>query len=209
MTQETNAAGEANLAGETNLASSTQILGWRVIDFSTAAVLAVVLGLGMWAYDTFAYGLAGIVFATVPWLAGLQFGVWTLPAIAGALIVRRPGGALFAELIAASVEVTLGNTWGATSLYSALLQGLAVELVLLVVLYRRFNVVVAALAGAAAAFAEVLIYESWAYWAGTTTEFLVSYLAACVVSGAIVAGVGGWALVRGLRAAGVLGAFAK
>jgi len=195
--------------GETNLATNAKQSGWRVIDFAIAAVLAVVLGVGMWSYDTFAYAPVGVLFAAVPWLAGLQFGVWTLPAIAGALIVRRPGAALLAELIAASVEVTLGNTWGATSLYSALLQGAAVELVLLVVLYRRFNILVAALAGAAAAVAEVLIYESWAYWAGTTTEFLVSYLAACMVSGAVIAGIGGWAIVRALRAAGVLGAFAK
>ena len=194
---------------ETNIAANTKERGWRVIDLAIAAVLAVVLGVGMWSYDTFAYAPVGVLFTAVPWLAGLQFGVWTIPAIAGAFIVRRPGAALFAELIAAAVEVTLGNTWGATSLYSALLQGAAVELVLLVVLYRRFNVLVAALAGAAAAVAEVLIYESWAYWAGTTTEFLVGYLAACIASGAAIAGVGGWALVRALRAAGVLGAFAK
>jgi energy-coupling factor transport system substrate-specific component len=125
------------------------------------------------------------------------------------MIVRRPGAALLAELIAASVEVSLGNTWGATSLYSALLQGAAVELILLVVLYRNFNLLVAALAGIAAALAEVLVYESWAYWAGTSTEFLLSYLAACTASGAVIAGVGGWLLVRALRAAGVLGAFAK
>ncbi len=192
-----------------NLASNSKSRSWRVIDFVIAAMLAVVLGVGMWAYDTFAYAPVGVLFSAVPWLAGLQFGVWTLPAIAGAMIVRRPGAALLAELIAASVEVSLGNTWGATSLYSALLQGAAVELILLVVLYRNFNLLVAALAGIAAALAEVLVYESWAYWAGTSTEFLLSYLAACMVSGAVIAGVGGWLLVRALRAAGVLGAFAK
>ena len=192
-----------------NLASNSKSRSWRVIDFVIAAMLAVVLGVGMWAYDTFAYAPVGVLFSAVPWLAGLQFGVWTLPAIAGAMIVRRPGAALLAELIAASVEVSLGNTWGATSLYSALLQGAAVELILLVVLYRNFNLLVAALAGIAAALAEVLVYESWAYWAGTSTEFLLSYLAACMVSGAVIAGVGGWLLVRALRSAGVLGAFAK
>jgi energy-coupling factor transport system substrate-specific component len=194
---------------EVNLASNSKTRGWRVIDFVIAAVLAVVLGVGMWAYDTFAYAPVGILFSALPWLAGLQFGIWTLPAIVGAAIVRRPGAALFAELIAAAVEVSLGNTWGATSLYSALLQGVAVELVMLVVLYRRFNYLVVVIAGAAAAVAEVLIYESWAYWAGTSTEFLLSYLAACMVSGAALAGVGGLLLVKARRQAGVLGAFAK
>ncbi|MEY4366704.1 MAG: hypothetical protein RLZ28_119 [Actinomycetota bacterium] len=192
-----------------NLASNTKTHEWRVIDFVVAAVLAVVLGVGMWAYDTFAYAPVGLLFTAVPWLAGLQFGIWTLPAIAGALIVRRPGAALLAELIAASVEVTLGNTWGATSLYSGLLQGAAVELVLLLAIYRRFNLSIVALAGAAAAVAEVIIYESWAYWSGTSAEFLISYLAACMLSGAAIAGAGGYFLVRSLRATGVLGAFAK
>jgi energy-coupling factor transport system permease protein len=194
---------------ETNLADNAKPRGWRVIDFVVAAVMAVVLGVGMWAYDTFAYAPVGVLFSSVPWLAGLQFGIWTLPAIAGAVIVRRPGAALLAELIAATVEVSLGNTWGATSLYSALLQGAAVELVLLLVWYRSFNYVVVALAGAAAALAEVLVYESWAYWGGTSTEFLVSYLVACIASGASIAGIGGLLLVRALRRAGVLGAFAK
>ncbi len=194
---------------EINLASNQKSNGWRVIDFVVAAVLAVVLGVGMWSYDTFAYAPVGVLFSAVPWLAGLQFGIWTIPAITGALIVRRPGAALLAELIAATVEVSLGNTWGATSLYSALLQGAAVELALLLVLYRSFNLLMLALAGASAAVAEVLVYESWAYWAGTSTEFLASYLLACMVSGALVAGLGGWLLVKSLRAAGVLGAFAK
>ena len=194
---------------EINLAANNKTRGWRVIDFVIAAVLAVVLGVGMWAYDTFAYAPVGILFSSVPWLAGLQFGIWTIPAVVGAVIVRRPGAALFAELIAAAVEVSLGNTWGATSLYSALLQGVAIELVLVIVLYRRFNYLVVAIAGAAAAAAEVLIYESWAYWAGTSAEFLVSYLVACMVSGAVIAGIGGLLLVNALRRAGVLGAFAK
>jgi len=199
----------AAVAPDINLAANQKQRGWRAIDLVIAAVLAAVLGVGMWSYDTFAYAPVGVLFGAVPWLAGLQFGVWTLPAVAGALIVRKPGAALFAELIAASVEVTLGNTWGATSLYSALLQGLAVELVLAVLLYRRFGVLTAALAGAAAAVAEVLVYESWAFYSTTSAEFLASYLATCMVSGAAIAGVGGWALVRGLRSAGVLGAFAK
>jgi ABC-type thiamin/hydroxymethylpyrimidine transport system permease subunit len=38
---------------------------------------------------------------------------------------------------------------------------------------------------------------------------LVSYLVACMVSGAAIAGVGGLLLVKALRSAGVLGAFAK
>ncbi|MEO0024736.1 MAG: hypothetical protein RL196_1177 [Actinomycetota bacterium] len=200
---------ETNLAGETNLAANNIQRKWRVIDLAVAAMLAVVLGVGMWAYDTFAYAPIGVLFSAVPWLAGLQFGIWTLPAVAGALIVRRPGAALFAELIAAAVEVSLGNTWGATSLFSALLQGAAVELVLLIVLYRKFNISVATFAGAAAAVAEVLVYESWAYWSGTSVEFLTSYLLTCMASGVAIAGVGGWLLVRALRATGVLGAFAK
>jgi energy-coupling factor transport system substrate-specific component len=192
-----------------NLASNAKTVGWRAIDFVFAAVLAVVLGAGMWAYDAFAFAPVGLLLAAVPWLTGLQFGIWTLPAIVGALVVRRPGAALLAELIAASAEVTLGNTWGATSLYSGLLQGAAVEIVLLLGLYRHFNLAIVALAGAAAAVTEVLAYEAWAYWSGTSAEFLISYLAACVVSGAVIAGVGGFFLVKSLRRTGALGAFAK
>ena len=143
-----------------NKTSNRKSFAWRGIDLVTAAVLAVALGVAFWGFDVFVYPLIGIITAGFPPLGGLATGVWILPAVAGMLLVRRPGAAIFVELIAANVELTLGNSWGVTVLISAVIQGLAVELVFAVFRYRKFGLGVAALAGAVAAFFEIVGYES-------------------------------------------------
>ena len=89
---------------------------------------------------------------------------------------------------------------------SGLIQGFGAELVFAVFLYRRWGVVVAALAGALAGAGEA-VYEWFAYYADWSFGYQLVYLAFFVVSGALVAGVGGWALVRALASTGALDAF--
>jgi energy-coupling factor transport system substrate-specific component len=181
---------------------------WRGIDLVTAATLAVALGVAFWGFDVFVYPLVGIVTAGFPPLGGLATGVWILPAVAGALLIRRPGAAIFVELIAANVELSLGNAWGVTVLISALIQGLAVELVFALFRYRRFGLAVAALAGAVAAFFEMVGYELHAYYAEYSPLFKVVLVVCAVISGAIISGGLGTLLVRALAKTGALNAFA-
>jgi energy-coupling factor transport system substrate-specific component len=114
---------------------------------------------------------------------------------------------LFTELVAANIELLLGNRWGAAVLLSAVLQGLGVELAVALFRHRRFGVVVAVLGGVLAAVFEIVFYEWYSYVAEYSTTWKVIYLACGMVSGAVIAGVGGWALVRGLARAGALNAF--
>src|ERR1039458_4079123 len=73
-------------------------------------------------------------------LGELMLGVWLVPAVVAGLVIRRPGAALFTELVAANVELFLGNRWGAAVLLSGMLQGLGVELALALFRHRRFGV---------------------------------------------------------------------
>lgn len=179
---------------------------WRGLDFVTLAVLAVAFGVAFWGWDTLLYPFvkAGLVF---PPAQSLTLGVWLLPAVVGGLVVRRPGAALFTELIAANVEMLLGNQWGVGVMISGVLQGLGVEIVLALFVWRRFGAAVAMLAGALAATLELVAYEWWFY----QTEFEFGYkllaLGFAIVSGVIVSGLGGWLLTRVLAAAGALDAF--
>ena len=181
---------------------------WRGIDLVTAATLAVALGVAFWGFDVFVYPLVGVVTAGFPPLGGLATGVWILPAVAGALLIRRPGAAIFVELIAANVELSLGNAWGVTVLISALIQGLAVELIFALFRYRRFGLAVAALAGAVAAFFEIVGYELQAYYAEYSTLFKVVLVVCAVISGAVISGGLGTLLIRALAKTGALNAFA-
>ncbi|NAZ82058.1 ABC transporter permease [Kineococcus sp. R8] len=177
---------------------------WRSIDLVTAAVLGVAFGVVFWGWDV-VYNVLSPAFGSFPPAKGLLGGVWLLPAVVGALVVRRPGAALFTELLAASVEYLLGSGWSVGVLISGGLQGLGVEIAVALFAWRRWGVGVAALGGAFAAALEA-VYEAFAY-NDFSLGWDVVYGAAFVVSGVVIAGVGGAALVRALARAGALQRF--
>jgi len=180
---------------------------WRGIDLITAAMLAVAFGVMFWGFDTFIYPILSTATAGFPPLGELMLGVWLVPAVVGALVIRRPGAALFTELVAANVELFLGNKWGAAVLLSGVLQGVGVELVLALFRHRRFGVVVAVLGGALSAVFEIVLYGWQSYVAEYSSMWKAIYLGCGMVSGALIAGVGGWLLVRALARTGALNAF--
>jgi len=204
------AAGEPQRAERTRPAAipaTHPLMRWRGVDLITAAMLAVAFGVMFWGFDTFVYPVVSTATTGFPPAGELVLGVWLLPAVVGALVIRRPGAALFTELVAANIELLLGNRWGAAVLLSAVLQGLGVELAVALFRHRRFGVVVAVLGGVLAAVFEIVFYEWYSYVAEYSTAWKAIYLACGMVSGAVIAGVGGWALVRGLARAGALNAF--
>jgi energy-coupling factor transport system substrate-specific component len=178
---------------------------WRTIDIITAAMIGVVLGVAYWgwssAYNTLLTPLTSLLGPS----QGLLGGPWLIAGVVAGLVVRRPGAAFLAEILAAVVEATLVTEWGWSTVISGALQGLGVEAVLAVFLYRRFGWAVAALAGAMAAFAE-WCYEWHAYWVGYSVGWKLAYLGFFALSGAVVAGVGGWYLTRAVAATGAIDA---
>ena len=182
------------------------ITSWRTIDLVTTAMLGVTFGVAYWGWS-FAYeGLITAFNAYQP-ASGLLGGPWLIAGVVGGLIIRKPGAALLAELIAANVEYLIGNQWGASTMVSGLLQGLGVEIVLALFLYRRFGVAIAALGAIVAAVIES-VYEWSAYFDYWDRGEQLVYMACFAASGAVVAGVGGWVLVRSLAVTGALDAFA-
>ena len=178
--------------------ASAPRLGWRVVDMVTAAVLGVAVGVIFLVWDQ-VYGLTGgVLDALTPGLSGLLLGGWLLGGTLGGLVIRKPGAAILVEVIAASVESAVGSEWGITALFSGIIQGLGVEIVLAIL----------ALGGAlSAAFEWVL--ELYMY--GHIEKgplFLTVYLVTCVISGAVLAGGLGWVLMRGLARTGALDRFA-
>ncbi|MGI8434566.1 MAG: ECF transporter S component [Nocardioidaceae bacterium] len=180
---------------------------WRTIDLMYAAVLGVTFGVLYWAWSSAYTALNTPLSNLLGPLIGVLGGPWLIAGVVSGLVVRRPGAALFAEMLAAAVEALVGNEWGWATLISGGLQGVGVELVLAAFLFRRFSWPVAALCGAAAALCE-LAYEWHAYWQGTTTGFKLGYGAFFALSGAVVAGLGGWLLTNALARSGSIDASA-
>ncbi|MFD1824766.1 MULTISPECIES: ECF transporter S component [Mumia] len=179
---------------------------YRTVDLVTVAMLGVALGVVFWGWNQLFAVVSGTALFAFPPSSGLICGVWLLGGVVGGLVVRKPGAAVGTELVAATMSALLGNQWGMSVVVSGLIQGFGAELVFAVLLYRRWGVVAAALAGALAGAGEA-VYEWFAYYADWSFGYQLTYLAFLVVSGALVAGVGGWALVRALASTGSLDAF--
>lgn len=179
---------------------------YRTVDLVTVAMLGVALGVVFWGWNQLFAVVSGTALFAFPPSSGLICGVWLLGGVVGGLVVRKPGAAVGTELVAAVVSALLGNQWGMSVVVSGLIQGFGAELVFALFLYRRWGVTVAALAGALAGAAEA-VYEWFAYYADWSFGYQLVYLGFFALSGALVAGVGGWALVRALAPTGALDAF--
>jgi energy-coupling factor transport system substrate-specific component len=188
-------------------APTTPPARWRTLDIVVVAVLAVCFGLVFFAWGI-VWGAATPLFAAILPAQYLISGVWLLPAVVAPLIVRKPGAAVFAEVVAASVSAVLGSVWGYDVLLSGLMQGGAAELVFLATGYRRWGLPVAVLAGVAAAVGEAL-HDLPLYFPSSAFPlvFQLAVATAMLVSGALVAGLGGWWLVAALRDRGALESF--
>lgn len=182
-------------------------LSWRVVDIVTAAVLGVACGLVFWLWNTIGYAGFTAMDALTPGLGGLFSGVWFLGGVLGGLVIRKPGAAIFVEVLAAIVSAVLGSQWGIETIYSGLAQGLGAELAFATFAYRRFGLSVSVLAGIGAGFGAFVLELFTAANLAMSLAFNLIYLACTLVSGAVLAGVLGWLLVRALAQTGALDRF--
>jgi energy-coupling factor transport system substrate-specific component len=178
---------------------------WRVVDIVVAAVVAVACAVVFVSWNIGSHVLDGLQ-AALPGLQAIGYGPWLLGGPLAALIIRKPGAALFGELVAAAVSMLLGAPWGLQTLESGLVQGLAVEVVFAAFAYRVWSWPVAALSGAAAGV--VAGFNDWIFWyQGADALFLTIYIVCAGISGAVIAGIGSWALVKALAQTGALSRF--
>ncbi|MDJ0354768.1 ECF transporter S component [Paenarthrobacter sp. PH39-S1] len=175
---------------------------WRVVDIVVASVLAVAVGVIFWLWSA-GYAGISIITAAFPPLGGLYGGGWLIAGVIGGLVIRKPGAALYCEIIAALVEALLGSHFGLTVLLSGLVQGIGAELAFAVFRYRKFTLPIALLAGAMAGVA-MGILDNLGYNAEWDVAWKTVYLVFGAVSGALIAGLLSWLAVRGLAKTGAL-----
>lgn len=178
---------------------------WRTRDIVITAVIGVTFGVVFWAWNS-VWAWSDALFAAFPPAKDLLYAVWLVPAVLAPIIVRLPGAALFAELVAAGVSAYLGSKWGVDTLLSGLLQGAGAELVFALGLYRSWSfpvIAAAAISSATAAWLHdwVLYYQAVAVDLQLLRGLMMAISAVVFVAG------GSLALVRSLGSAGVLDGF--
>lgn len=197
----------ASTTGTATGLRNAQLWRWRVVDIVVASVIAVACALIFLLWNVGYQGPSTLLEPLLPGVQGLVNGPWLIAGVLGGLIIRKPGAALYTELVAAVISALVGNVWGPLTIVSGLVQGLGAELIFLLFLYGVWKLPVAILAGAAAGVA-CGINDVFLWYAGADTAFTVIYIASSTVSGAVIAGIGAWLIARGLAATGALSRFA-
>ncbi|MDZ4044403.1 MAG: ECF transporter S component [Rhodoglobus sp.] len=180
---------------------------WRVVDIVVASAIGVAAGLVFFAWNLIYSPLTAPLEAALPGLQALVYGVWLFAGVLGGLIIRKPGAAVFVEIVAATVSALLGAQWAFLTLEAGLVQGLGAELVFLLFFYSNWRAIVAILAGAVSGLA-MAINDLILWYPGARVEFALIYGVSAIVSGGVIAGLGSWALARGLARTGALNRFA-
>lgn len=175
---------------------------WRTLDIVVVAVVAAAFGVFMAGFNVVYQAAGGAAGSPL----NVLYGIWLLPAVVAPAIVRKPGAALFAELVAASLSVLLVSQWGPDAILSGFLQGLGAELVFALLRYRRYDVLAIALASVASA--ALAFVHDWLIWyQGVAADVLAITGIAMLISAALLMPAVTAAIVRALRRAGALQGF--
>lgn len=160
----------------TTITASGPLTRWRTIDLLTCAFLGVAFGVAYWAWGLAYTVPSNFVSAGFPPLGALLNWPWLVAGIVGMLVIRRPGAAVFTELLAAVVESLIGNQWGgAATLLSGFLQGLGVEIGFAIFGYAVFRWAPLLIGGFLGGAFEA-VYEWYSYWTDWGWGYKIAYL---------------------------------
>lgn len=175
---------------------------WRTLDIVVVAVIAAAFGVFMAGFNVVYQAAGGAAGSPL----NVLYGIWLLPAVIAPAIVRKPGAALFAELVAASLSVLVVNQWGPDAILSGFLQGLGAELAFALFRYRRYDVLAIALASVASA-ALAFLHDWLLYYQGLAPDVLAITAFAMLISAGVLMPAATTVVVRALRRAGALRGF--
>jgi energy-coupling factor transport system substrate-specific component len=188
-------------------ATSRRHYRWRVVDIVVAGVIGVAAGVVFWLWGLAWPGLDSVL-AFTPGLSGLLAGGWLFAGVLGGLVIRKPGAALFTEVVAAVVSMALGTQWAFLTFVWGLVQGVAAELGFAILLYANWRLLGALVSGAFAGIAVAVLDTGFSSVAALSFEARAVYFVSAIVSGVLVAGLVSWIIVRALAATGALDRFA-
>ncbi|QBP39651.1 ECF transporter S component [Paenisporosarcina antarctica] len=178
---------------------------WKLKEVVLMSVLAVVFAV---VYLLFVH--VGNIWAGIigPIAYEWMYGIWFIVSIIAAYIIRKPGAALLSETMAAMIEVMIGNAVGPRLILSGIVQGLGAEAAFAATGYKRYNWWVLCLAGVGSAVFSFAYGFLVSGYSALEPSLLVLMFTLRVISGAVIAGLGGKYLSDGLLATGALRGYA-
>ncbi len=184
---------------------------WTAADIAVGAALGVACGLVFWGFN-FAYAwLSPLIGGILPGLASVLHPLWYFSGTLAVIILRKPGAAIYVNLVGSAAEMLLGNQFSVGFVFAAAaLQGLFAEIPFMVTRYRVYNLPISMVSGALVAleygvYLMLFRYQGVAFLSARGIVHMVSEL----VGGVLIAGVMSWYLYRAIAATGALDRFAS
>ena len=184
---------------------------WTAADIAVGAALGVACGLVFWGFN-FAYAwLSPLIGGILPGLASVLHPLWYFSGTLAVIILRKPGAAVYVNLVGSAAEMLLGNQFSVGFVFaSAALQGLFAEIPFMVTRYSVYNLPISVVSGALVAleygvYLMLFRYQGVAFLSARGIVHMVSEL----VGGVLIAGVMSWYLYRAIAATGALDRFAS
>lgn len=185
-------------------------LRWRVADIALGSALAAVFGVILCGYSLVFIPLIRTLNAAVlPGFASITHGVWYLSGTLAVLLIRKPGAAVYVNVVGALVQVLLGSPFSFNStIIAALLQGVFAEIPFLLFRLRKFNLTLSIASGVLVAF-EYGVYLALTKYQAKAPSYITIHMITELVSGFLLSGVLVWFVYLALRATGALDNFAS
>lgn len=184
---------------------------WRPADIAVGAALGVACGVVFWGFN-FAYSaVSPLLGALLPGCASILHAVWYFSGTLAVLILRKPGAAVYVNLIGCFAEMVMGNQFAFSFVFvSAFLQGVFAEIPFAITRYRVFNLPISVLSGLCTAleygfYLLLFQYQGVALLSPRGIVHMISEL----IGGALIAGVFSWYLYKAIAATGALDHFAS
>ncbi len=195
----------ARSVGEYHKSSGGWNLNYSTRDIVILAIIAAIAGVvntgtgNLWYLANSSLGPLGG--------AALQ-GAFMWAYILVAWLIRKPGAALAVGIIEAAVEILLGNAAGIATLGWGVTQGLGIEIVLAITNYRKYDLITAICAGAAASQLGTVWTAILFGWDPGAARDVWLALPINLISGAIISGLVGYYLAQAIGRTGLVRAAA-
>lgn len=185
-------------------------LRWRVADISLGAALAALFGVIYWGFTIVFFSQISPILRTIlPGFGSILHGVWYMSGPLALLLIRKPGAAIYVNVLGAVFENILGQQFSAFMvLASAALQAVFSEIPFAIAKYKKYNLTLSVIAGGLTAI-EYGIYLMFVIYQGKSVNYLTIHMICEFISGIVIAGIIPWILFVAVRKTGALSNFAS
>ncbi|TPR40976.1 ECF transporter S component [Apilactobacillus micheneri] len=114
---------------------------WNLRNIILLTLISIICGIIFFATG-FIYNSLSLMltpFGLAPFANDILIGLWIMAAPLASFIFKAPGASILSEVLGSIVEMFLGGQWGASTMISGFIQGVASELGFTLTKYKHYD----------------------------------------------------------------------